>query len=566
MKGLSIRSIRTFLRDQSGQSAIVMAGALVAVMALGAAGIETGHVYYAYRLLQSSTQAAGLAGAQAMPDITQATAYVTEFSSETGQKNATNLLQSVAITSTFYCSSTVSGTLNVGCQSPPSGEGSCSGSATSCNALKVVQTAQVNLWFGGLVGIPTFNLSAEASAAMRGGTSIPYNIALIIDTTKSMADDTAPASDGCGSDATQIVCAVSGFKTLLEMMNPCALNTTCTSSTPYVDGVALFVFPAVAGAPSSTGVAGDAGDDTTCPTKNPSTVPYNFVDVTSTPSTSRNLNLETSGTNAGSYEVVSFNDTYKANDSTTTLSSSDPLGVAAGGGGGTCKGLQAPGGEATYYAQVIYAAQAALVAQQISYPGSQNIMIILSDGNATACASGANTSDDACSGSDIVAMNCQTPGGSGCAVSSNASSNTSPPLNGTGTSTTNPLGYNIATYPSALGECGQAVQAAQSATAAGTKVYTVAMGSETSGGCLSDQKVTLTGLSNGAVTWPTGSSYPKEPCNAIGAMASNVNTFFSDNTAGCAATGGNVNYTTMAQIFQAIGNNLTAARLIPNGD
>jgi len=96
-------------------------------------------------------------------------------------------------------------------------------------------------------------------------------------------------------------------------------------------------------------------------------------------------------------------------------------------------------------------------------------------------------------------------------------------------------------------------------------VYTVAMGSETSGGCKTDAHYTITsGSTYGAVAWPSG-TYSGQPCNAIGAMASNVNTFFSDNTGGCPASGGNVNYTTIAGIFQAIGNNLTSARLIPAG-
>jgi hypothetical protein len=259
--------------------------------------------------------------------------------------------------------------------------------------------------------------------------------------------------------------------------------------------------------------------------------------------------------------VVAFNDTYKANDETTTLASSDPLAVAVGTG---CNGLQAPGGQGTYYAQVIYAAQAALVAQQTANPGSKNIMIILSDGDANACSEQANTAsggNNSCSSaSQIVAWNCPNNnfGGSGCNGSA---------LNGTcPTSTTcsTNTGYNSPSYPSELGQCGQAVQAAQSATTAGTMVYTVAMGSETSGGCTTDQTKTLTNLSNGAVTWPTGGSYPKQPCNAIAAMASTANTFYSDNTGGCAATN-NSAFTTMSSIFQAILNGLTSARLIPNG-
>jgi len=110
--------------------------------------------------------------------------------------------------------------------------------------------------------------------------------------------------------------------------------------------------------------------------------------------------------------------------------------------------------------------------------------------------------------------------------------------------------------------CGQAVQAAQAATEAGTMVYTVAMGSETSGSCTSDRTYSITsGSTYGAEGYTAG----QQACQAIGAMASNVNTFFSDNVKGCAATGGNVSYTTIAQIFQAIGGNLTSARLIPTG-
>jgi len=554
MKKLNFRILRKFFGDQSGQSIVLVATMMATVLALAGASVETGHVYYAYQRLVDSTNAAALAGAQAMPDITEATTFVTDYSSETGEKNYSNMLSSAAIAPSFFCSSTVSSKLNISCQTPPTGEGSCTGGST-CNAVKVVQTANVNLWFGGVIGIKTFHLAATATAAMRGGTDIPYNIAVIIDTTASMASP-ANSKDGCGSGATQIQCAVTGLKTMLQQMDPCPLNTTCSSSGAYVDGVSLFVFPAIA--------AGHASDDTTCPSSNPPIVPYNFINVTPT-QTSQNLNMQslTTGANgsfAGSYEVSSWDNTYKANDSTTTLSGSDPLAVAAGGGGGSCKGLQAPGGYGTYYAQVIYAAQAALVAQQGLYPTSQNILIILSDGDATACATSANTAAGACNTkADLVALNCQTAGGTGC----NATTN--PPLNGTGNSTNNPNGYQSATYPSALGECGQAVQAAQAATKAGTTVYTVAMGSETSGGCTTDAKYTISaGSTYGAESWP-GGAYSGQPCNAIGAMASNINTFFSDNTGGCAASGGNANFTSIAQIFQAIGDNLTAARLIPNG-
>jgi hypothetical protein len=527
-------------------------------------------------MLQASTKAAALAGAQAMPNITEATANVTKYSSQANQENATTLLQSVTATPNFYCSS--DGTkLNVVCETPTSG--SCS-SGSTCNAVTVTQTASANLWFGGMVGVRKMNLSYSATASMRGGTSIPYNIAVIIDTTNSMTAS-APSGDGCGSGASQIVCAIAGMKTMLQQMDPCYLNTTCTASTAYVDGVALFVFPAINNA------ASNLAKDTTCPSSNPTVVQYAFPNVTV--GSTQNLIMPISATdypsNAGTYEVVPFNDTYKASDETTTLSTTDALAVAAGGGGGTCQGLQAPGGEATYYAQAIYAAQAALEAQQESYKGSENIMIILSDGDATACNSGANTAAGGCnSKDDIAALNCPavsattksgkttvtcvastyTPCPTAAATSAYGGCTTagSAPLNGTGTATTNPTGYISPTYPSALGMCGQAVQQAQLATEAGTTVYTVAMGAETSGSCLSDAHYSITsGSTYGAEGFTSG----QQACQAIGAMASNVNTFYSDNNSGCPASGGNVNFTTIAQIFQAIGDGLTGSRLIPPG-
>jgi hypothetical protein len=49
-------------------------------------------------------------------------------------------------------------------------------------------------------------------------------------------------------------------------------------------------------------------------------------------------------------------------------------------------------------------------------------------------------------------------------------------------------------------------------------------------------------------------------------MASNTNTFYSDNSGGCPAlSAANANFTSLAAIFQAIVNGLTSPRLIPNG-
>ena len=73
------------------------------------------------------------------------------------------------------------------------------------------------------------------------------------------------------------------------------------------------------------------------------------------------------------------------------------------------------------------------------------------------------------------------------------------------------------------------------------------------------------GSTDGAEAWPSG-TYSRTPCNAIAAMASNVNTFYSDNSGGCPALSPtNANFTSLAQIFQAIVNGLSTPRMIPNG-
>jgi hypothetical protein len=523
---------------------------VTAILTMAVSSAEVGHVYYAYRQLVSSTNAATLAGAQAMSDAlfstsssgaytAEVTGAVKQYSSESGQLNASNFLTNDTIaTQTLYCSSTMSkAPFYVVCQTPPGG-------STGYNAITVTQTAKVNLWFGGLIGMTSMNLSATASAAMKGGSDLPYNLAVIMDTTASM-QTTIPGDKDCTTS--QISCAVQGLEVMLQNMDPCAQNTTCSTGTPYVDDVALFVFPA-----PSTAFSANEYKSQYCGL-GATSVPYNFVNVT--PGTNQNLAMKSTGTDAGAYEIIPFSDTYKTND-TSNLAVASALAEAVGYGGSGCTGLSAPGGQGTYYAQVIYTAQAALLQQQeTANNGSQNVMIILSDGDATACASGANTAAGGCnSASNIVAENnpnCGSTGGS-C-------------LNGTGTKTTNPSGYQSPNYPSALGECGQAVQAAQLATAAGTQVYTIGFGSETSG-CTSDETYTTTaGSTDGAEAWPSG-PYPRTPCNAIAAMASNVNTFYSDNSGGCPAlTPANADFTSLADIFQAILTGLGKPRIIPNG-
>jgi hypothetical protein len=508
MRDKRIPLLLRFGKDEGGQTAVLVTVMIFALMALAAAGIETGHVYYAYRLLQASTNAAALAAGQAMPDIgtqsaaTAGTAWgnLIAYSSETGQHNATNLLKNVSITANFYCSSKAESSLNLACGNPPSGEGSCSSGSTGCNAVTITQNAQVGLWFGGFVGFNTFNLTATASAAMRGGTGQAWNIAVILDTTKSMSDP----DSGAQCSGTQISCAIQGVQYLLADLTPCPLNMTCgAKGVSYVDDVSLYVFPPVLATTAPLDYcSGGSGAPTheyyMVPTLNP----------------------------LWTYQIVPYSDDYRTSDSTSSLNSSSDIAIATGATK-SCSGIQAPGGAGTYYAQVIYQAQSDLVAQQTANPGSKNAMIILSDGNATA---------------------------------TNSSGDIIPSVLGllNGILGVNPNSY---TYPSAVGECGQAVVAAQAAANAGTAVYTIGYGAETSGGCTSDKTYSAS-VTTGGGTWGPGD----QPCQAMAAMASSTTNFFSDDAQGCAATSpSNQSLTKLTSIFQAVSNSFTSSRLIPTG-
>ena len=507
-------TMRRLLRSERGQAVVLIMITATSMMALAAASIDAGHVYYAYQQLVASTNSAALAGAAAMPNTTQATLNVTKYSSQSGDLNATSMLRNVTATPAYQCLNAVSNSLNVACETAAGGTG-------GYNALSVTQTATVPMWFGGLIGMKQMNVSYTAEAAMRGGQNSPWNIAIIQDTTSSM--NTSDGGDQC--NGTRITCSLLGIQALLDDLYPCGVGQTCTSSTTYVDSVSLFVFPAVTGA--------TAPKDSACPSSNPTIVSYTFPDPPS------NTALPAGDT----YEVTGFADNYKTTDASTTLNQAAPIAIAAGDSGqSNCAGIQAPGGEGTYYAQVIYAAQAALLVQQAANPGSQNAIILLSDGDATACASNANTTAGACNTkSQLVA--------------------TQGTLNGTGTKTTNASGYQSFAYPSALGMCGQAVLAAQAAATAGTTVYTIGYGSATSGGCTSDATNSATVSTNGGGWGPHD-----QPCQAMAAMASAQVNFYSDDGAGCQASAPtNQNLTKLTAIFRAITANLSSPRLIPNG-
>jgi hypothetical protein len=504
--------IYRLLHEDDGQMLPIMAMLLVAGLSLAALSVDLGGVFVDYRALQSSTNAAALAGAATLPYATAAS-EADSYSSLSGDDNTQKNLPTVTMPTGYPKLLCLTSLTNQGipCASP-----------ANANAIQVVQQTTVPLFFARLFGKSSITLTATATAAARGAGNTPYNVAIILDATLSQN----ATDDNCG--ATEMTCELNGVQILLNELYPCSgayLICTITNgvSQDSVDRVALFTFPGLS--------MGTAAIDSSCTTPIPSngysyspqygnysmppTTPWSGV-PTAVPYSFPTVGAATyapasSPTSIPTYRVTPFLSDYRTSDTAASLNPTSALVKAIGAASG-CGGMLPPnydGNFGTYYAGVLYAAQASLVAQQSANPGSQNVIILLSDGNATAP---------------------QTFNGI-TVMPSPATSN--------------------GTYPSWNSQCAQAITAAKYATAQGTTVYSVAYGSETSG-CAADN--------------PTIS-----PCQTMQQMASAPQDFYSDYLqsgsgidTNCVSAS-NPNDTSIARIFAHIETNFTNARLIPNG-
>jgi len=461
-------------RGCSGQTLVFFTLWLPLFFGMAALVADFGFIYQLQTELNASTQAAALAGAYAMSQpgatVTSTTAAVTSYSGVSGKNNAYANLSGVSLMSgypQFKCLNTVTNTFGIQCYGP-------SGS----NALVVAQHAQVPLLFLQLFGGKTATLSSVATAAMKGAGPGAYNVVILMDSTRSMND--TDSDSNCNN--TRLSCALSGARILLQGLSPCSPSlSSCGSAiggnvSNSVDRVSLLTFPGIS--------SSSAANDYNCGSNTPTIVNYAFP----FPSTS-------------TYQIVNFSSDYRGSDKSSSLTSTSNI-VAAVGGKTGCTGMQAIGGVGTYYAQAIYAAQAYLAAEQISYPSAQNVLIILSDGD------------------------------------SNASSSHMP-----GASTTS------GTYPSTIQQCHQAITAAQAAASAGTLVYSVAYGAEASG-CSTDTNPSITPCQT-MQQMASSSSYFFSDYTATGGSSSCI-------SASQPITGLN-------QIFTTIVSDLTSVKLIPNG-
>jgi len=96
-------------RGDRGQILPIMTLVLIALLGIGAFGIDVGYAYYAKRQLQSATDAAALAGAQDLPSVTTAKTTAATYATANTPANFST------VTYTYATSCTTAATAGFGC-------------------------------------------------------------------------------------------------------------------------------------------------------------------------------------------------------------------------------------------------------------------------------------------------------------------------------------------------------------------------------------------------------------------------------------------------------------------
>jgi Putative Flp pilus-assembly TadE/G-like len=383
--------------------------ALMMVILIGFAGlvIDVGRVWIAQRQLQNAVDAAAAVAGQDMPNSQTAYNDAVAFSGfNTGPSIGKNALNGYGVSSsggaspsqwsvTFECVSTPAGlppcnpdTSNDNCK-PTGASAPQPAGTTTCNAVKVTETATVKTTFAHLF-LPSFTVSASATAGARGGQPHPLDIAVVVDSTASMNDSCGDNVPGIPNGrADKIDCAKEGVRTLLDGLWPCDSSYQSCTAAPPLDETSLLTFPALSSPNAFT------HDKTNTQTNNALEMQCEGQYSGSGPSWYKPSGgfpdwfLDTSDltyNGSPSYVVTPLSNDYKSS-STSALSTSSPLVNAVSWNtcpnrlypGNEYYGLNSRGGVDTYYADAISAAQAELAAD--SARNAQPVIILLSDGD-----------------------------------------------------------------------------------------------------------------------------------------------------------------------------------------
>jgi Flp pilus assembly protein TadG len=322
------RPLRGFFRDKSGATVVFFAAMVPAAVGLAGLSVDLGRAMVAKRSLDAETQAAAMAGANALTTATAANA-ASAVSAAITSWNTANPVSGVTMTGT------PSPTLR--CVTSTANLPTCSG--TSPNAVALTQTGTVPTFFLKAIGRSSITLTSTATAAKAGGTPQPLSVMFVLDATGSMNSTDAGCSVPNVTHPTRFQCALYSIQSVIKTM-------------PLVDKVGLMIFPGMGSQYSPTAHP--------CTTQ-PASVPYLSANI--------------------KYQIgTTLDNTY--NNGAGALNNSSPLVQAVGNGTALTGCVTAKGGEGSYAAEVIAKAQAALPTS-----GTQNVIIFLSDGDYGASAS-----------------------------------------------------------------------------------------------------------------------------------------------------------------------------------
>jgi Flp pilus assembly protein TadG len=326
-------SLRRLLRDRRGATAVIIASMVPATIGVAGLTVDVGRTLAARRALDSSTQAAALAGAYAL-----GTSGTGAVSTAVTSWTTANPVANVTITAT---------TPTTSCVTSATGLPACD--ATHHNAVTVTRTGTVSTFLLGALGRSSFELTTTSTAIKAGGNAKPLNVMFVLDATGSMgSDDSNCIVPGFNDPATtkkttpsRFQCALYSIQSVLKVM-PASL-----------DKVGLMIFPGTSTQYSPT--------SRPCGTQ-PSSVPY--------------------GTSNIKYQIGTTLDSTYNNGGGALLTTSpmvNTVGVYVTKTEGTTLApcVTNKGGEGRYAAEVISKAHAALPV----VTGTQNVIVFLSDGD-----------------------------------------------------------------------------------------------------------------------------------------------------------------------------------------
>ena len=215
------RAMRQRSRSERGQAFALMVVALIALLGTAAIVMDVGFAWYAKRQVQASADAAALAGAQELPDVTKARAAAVQYFNLNKPANLTSVDDPII---SFACA--------------PKASLLCTARGIS-NTIQLTENAKSPSWFAQVLGITDFSVKGVATAC-QPCSSAPVDVMLVIDRTGSMCSPTGP-----GGSCIDLDNAKDGVRTLLGILDPA------------IDRIGLVAFPGY----TSTDPQGVCGND-----------------------------------------------------------------------------------------------------------------------------------------------------------------------------------------------------------------------------------------------------------------------------------------------------------------